>query len=121
MALTFRTLHPCVAAEVGAIDLRGVHDPETLAEIRAGMDEHAVLVFRDQPFTDDEQLAFAQRLDGQLHTKTGSAALGLNRLANDALADISNLDARGDIARPDDRRRMYGLGNRLWHTDASFQ
>lgn len=23
--------------------------------------------------------------------------------------------------KPDDRRRLYGLANRLWHTDASFQ
>ena len=85
------------------------------------MDAYAVLVLRDQPLTDDEQLAFAQRLDGELHAKTGTAALGLNRLGNDALADISNLDEHGDISRPDNRRRIYGLGNRLWHTDASFQ
>jgi alpha-ketoglutarate-dependent 2,4-dichlorophenoxyacetate dioxygenase len=121
MALTFRTLHTCFAAEVGAIDLRGVHDPETLAEIRAGMDEHAVLVFRDQPFTDAEQLAFAQRLDGQLHTRTGSRVLGKSRLDNEAVADISNLDSDGGIMTSGDRRRMYTLGNRLWHTDASFQ
>ena len=121
MALTFRKLHPCFAAEVGAIDLRGVHDPETLAEIRAGMDEHAVLVFRDQPFTDPEQLAFAQRLDGQLHTRTGSRVLGKSRLDNEAVADISNLDSDGGIMTSGDRRRMYTLGNRLWHTDASFQ
>jgi alpha-ketoglutarate-dependent 2,4-dichlorophenoxyacetate dioxygenase len=121
MAFQFRPLHPRFVAEVGRIDLRQVHDAATLAEIRAGMDRYAVLVFRDQPFTDDEQIAFAERLDGQLHMKTGAAALGLNRLGHDALADISNLDEQGDIAKPDDRRRAYGLGNRLWHTDASFQ
>jgi len=121
MALQFRRLHPHFVGEVGPVDLRQVHDAETLAQIRAGMDEYAVLVFRDQPFADDEQLAFAQRLDGQLHTKTGTATLGLNRLGNDALADISNLDEHGDITKPDNRRRLYGLGNRLWHTDASFQ
>jgi alpha-ketoglutarate-dependent 2,4-dichlorophenoxyacetate dioxygenase len=121
MALRFRRLHPHFVAEVSPVDLREVHEAETLAAIRAGMDEHGVLVFRDQPFTDDQQLAFAQRLDGQLHAKTGTAALGLNRLGNDALVDISNLDEHGDITRPDNRRRVYGLGNRLWHTDASFQ
>jgi alpha-ketoglutarate-dependent 2,4-dichlorophenoxyacetate dioxygenase len=121
MALRFRRLHPTFVAEVSPVDLRQVHDAETLAEIRAGMDEHAVLVFRGQPFTDDQQLAFAERLDGRLHTKTGTAALGLNRLGNDALVDISNLDEHGDITTPDNRRRAYGLGNRLWHTDASFQ
>src|SRR6202008_3691272 len=77
--------------------------------------------FHDQPFTDEEQLAFAQRFDGTLHTKTGIRALRKSRLGNEALGDISNLDEQGKTAPPDDRRRMYGLGTRLWHTDASFQ
>jgi len=121
MALTFRKLHRHFVAEVSQVDLRQVHDRETLAQIRAGMDEYAVLVFRDQPFADDEQLAFAQRLDGQLHSRTGASALRKSRLGNEALGDISNLDENGEIMKSDDRRRMYGLGNRLWHTDASFQ
>jgi alpha-ketoglutarate-dependent 2,4-dichlorophenoxyacetate dioxygenase len=85
------------------------------------MDEYAVLVFRSQPFTDDEHLAFAERFDGQLHTKTGILVLQKNRFGDEALADISNVDENGDILKADDRRRVYGLGNRLWHTDASFQ
>ena len=121
MALTFRRLHSHFAAEVSPVDLRRVHDPETLAAIRGGMDEYAVLVFREQPFTDAEQLDFAQRLDGVLHTKLGISALQKNRLGNEALGDISNLDENGEIMKSDNRRRMYGLGNRLWHTDASFQ
>ncbi len=121
MALTFRQLHSHFVAEVSAVDLRQVYDRETLAEIRSGMDTYAVLVFRDQPFTDEEQLAFVQRFDGQLHTKTGISALQKSRLGNEALGDISNLDESGEIQQSDDRRRMYGLGNRLWHTDASFQ
>jgi alpha-ketoglutarate-dependent 2,4-dichlorophenoxyacetate dioxygenase len=121
MELTFRKLHPLFVAEAGPVDLRRVHDAETLARIRAGMDEHAVLVFRDQPFTDAEHLDFAQRLDGALHTKLGSSVLHKNRFGNEALGDISNLDENGEIMRSDSRRRMYSLGNRLWHTDASFQ
>src|SRR3954463_8691746 len=121
MALTFRNVHPHFAAEPGPIDLRRVADRATLDEIRAGMDEHAVLVFRDQPFADDEQIAFAQRFDGALHTKTGAAVVQKSRLGNEALTDISNLDESGTLLKADDRRRMYSLGNRLWHTDASFQ
>ena len=121
MALTFEKLHPCFAAEVRPLELRTVDDSRTLAEIRAGMDEYAVLVFRDQPFTDAEQIAFARRLDGDLHTRTGSRVLSTSRLGNEAVADISNLDESGGIMPSDDRRRMYTLGNRLWHTDASFQ
>jgi alpha-ketoglutarate-dependent 2,4-dichlorophenoxyacetate dioxygenase len=121
MVLTFRELHPCFAAEVSAVDLRHAEDRDTLDQIRAGMDNHAVLVFRQQMFTDAEQLAFAERFDGRLHTKTGAAALGKSRLGTEALADISNVDEDGELLKSDDRRRMYSLGNRLWHTDASFQ
>ena len=121
MALGFGPLHPLFAAEVGAIDLRRVQDHATLDALRAGMDKYAVLVFREQPFTDAEQLAFAQRFDGKLHSRTGAAVVGKNRLGNEALTDISNVDETGAIMRADDRRRAYGLGNRLWHTDASFQ
>jgi alpha-ketoglutarate-dependent 2,4-dichlorophenoxyacetate dioxygenase len=121
MGLTFRKLHPHFGAEVSPIDLRGVADRGRLEEIRAAMDEYAVLVFRDQPFTDDEQLAFAKRFDGALHTKTGAAVVKQNRFGDEALTDISNVDESGEILRADDRRRMYSLGNRLWHTDASFQ
>jgi alpha-ketoglutarate-dependent 2,4-dichlorophenoxyacetate dioxygenase len=121
MPLNVRKLHPSFVGELSGIDLRRVHDRETLDAIRAGMDEFAVLVFRDQPFTDEEQLAFAQRFDGALHAKTGASALGPNRFGNEALTDISNVDEDGQILKSDDRRRMYALGNRLWHTDASFQ
>jgi alpha-ketoglutarate-dependent 2,4-dichlorophenoxyacetate dioxygenase len=121
MPLTFRKLHPCFVAEVGPVDLKTVHDPDTLARIRGGMDEFAVLVFRDQIWNDAEHLEFAQRLDGVLHTKLGISALQKNRFGNEALGDISNLDESGEIMKSDNRRRMYGLGNRRWHTDASFQ
>ncbi|HYE92139.1 MAG TPA: TauD/TfdA family dioxygenase [Terriglobales bacterium] len=120
MSLQFRPLHPVFAAEVSPVDLRQVRDAETLAAIRAGMDRYAVLVFHDQPFTDEEQVAFARRLDGELHTKTGASALYKNRLGTEALADISNVDEAGELLKTDDRRRAYSLGNRLWHTDASF-
>jgi alpha-ketoglutarate-dependent 2,4-dichlorophenoxyacetate dioxygenase len=121
MTITFRKLHPHFVAEVGPIELRSTHDEAALAAIRAGMDEYAVLVFHDQPLTDEEHLAFAERLDGTLHAGTGSRVIRKNRFGNEALADISNLDAHGELMKADDRRREYGLGNRLWHTDASFR
>ncbi len=121
MTITIRKLHPYVGGEVSPVDLRQVHDRATLEQLRAGMDEHGVLVFRNQPFTDAEQLAFAQRFDGTLHAKPGAAALGANRFGNDAIADISNVDNDGKLLRANDRKRAYSLGNRLWHTDASFQ
>ena len=98
-----------------------MHDEETLERIRAAMDEHAVLVFRDQAFSNEEQLDFATRLDGELHRKTGISVLEKNRFGDNALSDVSNVGAGGEVLDANSRKRLYALGNRLWHTDASFQ
>ncbi|MDP1751792.1 MAG: TauD/TfdA family dioxygenase, partial [Reyranella sp.] len=37
------------------------------------------------------------------------------------LNDISNLDKHGEVLPRDDRRRLFGLGNQLWHSDSSFK
>ncbi len=121
MPLSFTPLSQHFAAEVGPVDLRAVHDRDTLEQIRAGMDRFGVLVFRDQAFTNEEQLDFAQRFDGTLHAKTSVAVLVKNRFGNEALTDISNVNAQGEIMAADDRRRAGSLSNRLWHTDASFE
>ena len=121
MTLEFRELHPTFAAEVGPVDLRDAQGEEALESIREGMDRYAVLVFRDQRLSNEEQLAFATRLDGELHRKTGISVLQKSRFGDEALTDVSNVGPEGEILEPDSRRRLYGLANRLWHTDASFQ
>ena len=121
MSLVFRPLHPLFVAEASPVELEQLHDQAMLDAIRAGMDRYGVLVFRAQAFTDAGQVAFARRFDGVLHAKTGVAVLGPNRFGNEALTDISNVDGDGNLLPVDDRRRQYGLANRLWHTDASFE
>ena len=110
MTLQFRKLHPLFVAETSQVDLRDVRD-----------DEHAVLVFRDQSFLGQEQLDFATRLDGELHRKTGISVLHKSRFEDEALTDVSNVGGGGEVLESNDRKRQYGLANRLWHTDASFQ
>lgn len=119
-SLSFKPLHDTFVAEVSPIDLRQVRDPATLQTLRQAMDTFGVLVFRQQPFTDQEQLDFATRFDGQLHAQTSTAVMVKNRFGNEALSDISNVGADGELLAPDDRRRVSSLANRLWHADASF-
>jgi alpha-ketoglutarate-dependent 2,4-dichlorophenoxyacetate dioxygenase len=121
MTLEFRKLHPSFVAEASPVDLREVQDEAGLESIREGMDRYAVLVFRDQRLSNEEQLAFATRLDGELHRKTGISVLQKNKFGDEALTDVSNVGADGEILEAGNRRRHYSLANRLWHTDASFQ
>ncbi len=117
-----RQLHPLFVGELTGVDLRALHDRAELDEIKALMDRYAVLVVRDQPFADDEQAAFARRLDGELVTKVARSVIdSAARLKEPGLTDISNLDENDRILDAADRRRMYSLGNRLWHSDSSFQ
>lgn len=121
MKIRYQPLHPLYAAEVEGVDLRNVRSSDDLDAIRAGMDRYAVLVFRGQPLNDADQLDFAHRFDGSLHSKTGISALQKNRFGNEALTDISNVADDGKIMEQEDRRRAYSLANRLWHADATFQ
>jgi alpha-ketoglutarate-dependent 2,4-dichlorophenoxyacetate dioxygenase len=121
MTITFHKLHPHFVAEARGVDLREAHDRDTLEQIREGMDQYGVLVFRGQPLSNEQQLEFARRFDGELHTKTSVAAIAKNRFGNEALTDISNVNEKGELLDPDDRRRVSTLSNRLWHTDASFE
>ena len=121
MTIAFRELHPTFGAEAGPVDLRAAQGESILEAIRAGMDRYAVLVFRDQRLSNEEQLAFAERLDGELHRKTGISVLQKSRFGNEALTDVSNVGGDGELLEAGNRRRLYSLANRLWHTDASFQ
>ena len=121
MSFAITQCHASFVGEVSQIDLNSVRDEACLQAIRDGMSTYAVLIFRNQTFSFDEQLEFAQRLDGELHAKTSSAAMTKNRYGNEALTDISNVGSDGDILSANDRRRMNGISNRIWHTDASFE
>jgi len=84
------------------------------------MDRFGVLVFRDQHFTDETQLAFSRNF-GALEQATGDIAQGHERRLSMDVNDISNLDRNNQLLARDDRRRLFGLGNRLWHSDSSFK
>jgi alpha-ketoglutarate-dependent 2,4-dichlorophenoxyacetate dioxygenase len=108
-------------AEVTGIDLRAPLDAAAAAAIHAGMDRHGVLVFHDQPLTDDEQVAFTKSLGKiELNTANNVTPLDQRRLSVE-MSDISNLDQQGNMLARDDRRRAFNLGNRLWHSDSSFK
>lgn len=108
------------AGIVSGIDLtRRLSDTE-VAAIHAGMDRFGVLVFHDQKLDDESQLAFSRQL-GPLEQATGDIAAPQDRRVGMDLNDISNLDKHGELLPRDDRRRLFGLGNQLWHSDSSFK
>ena len=120
MDLDTRTLHPLFAAEVIGVDLREAPDASLCAAIDAAMDRHAVIVLRDQRIDDDQQMAFDRAL-GPLEPTPAQVGIDKQRLKHREMIDISNLEVDGSLLPADDRRRLFNLGNQLWHTDSSFK
>ena len=57
-----------LGAEVGGVDLRTDQSDEVIAEIRQALLDYKVLVFRDQPITPAQHVAFARRFgDLEIH------------------------------------------------------
>ncbi len=121
MSLTITQIGEHFAGEASGIDLREPLTPEQADEIHRGMDRLGVLVFRGQPLSDDEQVAFSRNF-GNLERAVGSNVTKPDqRRLRIEMADVSNLDKHGRMLARDDRRRMFNLGNRLWHSDSSFR
>jgi alpha-ketoglutarate-dependent 2,4-dichlorophenoxyacetate dioxygenase len=121
MNVKMRQIGPCFAAEVEGIDLRQPLSPDEVAAVHAGMDEYAVLVFHDQYIDDEQHLAFSRSL-GELEEAIGTSLREPDeyRLPT-TFADVSNLDKNQQVFARDDRRRLFAIGNRLWHSDSSFK
>jgi len=111
---------PFFAGVVSGIDLTRQLSAADVAAVHGGMDQFGVLVFHDQHLTDDQQLAFSRQL-GPLETATGDIAAPQDRRLGMELGDISNLDKHSEVLPREDRRRLFGLGNQLWHSDSSFK
>ena len=52
---------------------------------------------------------------------SGDIVQGAERRLGDEINDISNLDRDNRVRARDDRARLFGLGNMLWHSDSSFK
>jgi len=121
MSIVIRQVGPCFAGEVEDLDLSRPLSQDDAQAIHAGMDEHAVLVFRDQHIDDAQQLAFTRGL-GEIEQAIGTSLRGPGELRlPTTFADVSNLDKHDNPFARDDRRRLFAIGNRLWHSDSSFK
>jgi alpha-ketoglutarate-dependent 2,4-dichlorophenoxyacetate dioxygenase len=119
MTISVKHLHPHIGAEVSGLDVSAPLDDVTLDELWRAIDRHCVLVLHGQSIADAQLKAFAGRF-GDLEIGRGALQGGRRRLDIPEIGDISNLDVDSNIRTRDDRRRLDSLGNRLWHTDASY-
>jgi len=113
-----------LGAIVSGVDLRNPISSVTAAEIERELERHGVLIFHDQPLSDDELTAFTANF-GKMQIAY-SAESGANkgwkrRIARPDVFDISNLDENGDPLKPDDDRKIFNRFNATWHADTTFK
>jgi len=119
--LSIRQIHPVFVGEVLGADLTRPLSPADVATIEAGMDRYAVLLVRDQDITDDQQMAFTLNFGAIENARGGNITKPDEYRLKKGMIDVSNLDKDGKPLERNDRRRMFNLGNRLWHSDSSFR
>lgn len=116
MSITIEPITEHFAARVGGVDLVNGLDDALFATIRQAFEEHGILVFHDQPMTDDEQIAFSERF-GPLERTISASPTGGTPFARQSNIDIKS----GGIIAKNDRRMDYQRGNYLWHADSTFK
>jgi alpha-ketoglutarate-dependent 2,4-dichlorophenoxyacetate dioxygenase len=124
MTLSIRPIDPVSRPFFGGvasgIDITQPLTREQAAEIEKGMDQFGVVVFHDQHLTDETQMVFSRNF-GELEFATNNLRDGDEQRLGRHINDISNLDANNNVLARDNRRRLFSLGTRLWHSDSSFK
>lgn len=115
--MEIRTLHPEIGAEIIGVSMADVaaHD-DVYRAVRAAFEEYSVLLFRQQPVSDDIQTAYSAKF-GPLETaKVASLGEGT------PFSILTNIDPKsGELVPPGHKEDLRAKANQLWHTDSSFR
>src|SRR3989441_962669 len=121
MMIAIRQIHPVFVGEVAGVDLARPLTPDEVAAIEAGMDRYAVLVFRDQKMTDEQQVVSSRNFGALEDARGGNISKPEDKRLQVGMNDVSNLGRDGQPLQRDSRVRLFHLGNMLWHSDSSFR
>ena len=117
MAILVNRLTDNFAAEIRGVDLSQEIPSGDFADIKTAFEQHSILVFPDQPLTDQQQIIFSERfgeLEKTINSKKQSGA-------GKPVTVLTNVGKGGEVIAPEDRRMVFNTGNQMWHTDSSFK
>ena len=122
MIIKTREQFPDFVGFISDIDLKTSLSDLLIKEIDDAINKYAVLVFKDQNINNEDQVRFTEYF-GEIEAsgKTSNITKASDRRLPTELADVSNLDKDNNPFTINDPRRIFNLGNRLWHTDSSFK
>jgi len=115
--LAVKRLHPLFVAEVTGIDLTVPVAREDFRSIWDAFNEHQILVFRDQHFDDESQIAFSRNF-GELETMIAHPGNDWNP---GHISVMTNLGKDGNFLPPEHPAMLHRERNEAWHSDSSFK
>ncbi len=110
-------LHPAIGAEIRGVDLSRPLDADTARQIKDAWHEHAVLLFRDQNLTEDDQRRFASHFGPvakRVPPKAGAQGAYGSPEWDDMMMISDNVDANGKPLG------SLGHGEMWFHTDKCY-
>ncbi|MCY3669951.1 MAG: TauD/TfdA family dioxygenase [Alphaproteobacteria bacterium] len=115
--LEIRPLAPEIGAEVTGFDMGKPLTDKLFEDIHAAWMRHMVLVFPDQPVSDEALLAFGRHF-GELEV-FHQDIIRSKRLPE--IFRVSNVDEDGNLMAPNDPVQHQISLARRWHTDSSYR
>jgi alpha-ketoglutarate-dependent 2,4-dichlorophenoxyacetate dioxygenase len=115
--LSIKRLHPLFVAEVTGIDLTRPIPREEFRTIWDAFNEHQIIVFRNQAFDDDSQIAFSHNF-GELETMVAHPGNDWNP---GHISVMTNLGKDGKMLPLDHPAMIHRDRNEAWHSDSSFK
>jgi taurine dioxygenase len=115
--ITVTPLHPCIGAEIRGVDLSRPLEADTLRPIQDAWHEHAVLLFRDQHLSEDDQRRFASHFGPvakRVPPKPGAKGTDNSPAWDDMMMVSDQLDANGKPLG------TLGHGEMWFHTDKCY-
>ena len=117
MPVSIRQIHPVFVGEVSGVDLTQPLSQTEVEAVRNGIDTYAVLVFRDQKLTDEQQMAFSLNFGEIENARGGNITKDKDQRLARGMNDVSNLGKDGKPLPKDSRQHLFNIGNMLWHSD----
>ena len=110
-------LHPVIGTEVRGFSIADPGGVDRIDEIKRAWLEHPVLVFREQPICDTDQIRFARHFgELEIHPSLAHQASG-----HPEIYRVSNVDEAGNILPDKSNEWLYLNLTWLWHSDSTFR
>ena len=120
MSITVKPMHPDFVTEISGVDLARPLRPAdtTSSRIDQPLFDHRL----SRPdLTDEQRIEFAQ-IPGRSLPRRRRRGIPASSIASPrTISPTSPISTATGSPRPDSKRRLDWLANRLWHTDASFR